>query len=322
MATAIFRTGDRPLLNLGLFGLTAVTTFLGYLSMSVAWKFHLVTPAMATEGLKFSASLLLILGCHEMGHYLAARRHSVDTTLPYFIPAPPVISIGTLGAVIRIRDRIPTLNALMDIGAAGPLAGLAVAIPLLLVGISSAQVVEAFPVSDSFPRPFSLVGVAGRWIGALGGAADSTAAQAMVALYHDSLLMKALVTAVHGPLGNQDIIAGPLVFAGWFGLLVTLLNLYPIGQLDGGHVVFALFGKWAPWIGRVMAAVLAFLTLFFSAFWLVWLLVTVKVVGFGHPPVVQPEEPLSAGRKAIGVLCLIAFVLCFLPAPISLVLVP
>lgn len=321
MASAIFRTGDRPLLNLGLFGLTAVTTFFGYLTTFLGWWFGAITPELFAEGAKFSAGVLLILGTHEMGHYVAARRHGVDTTLPFFIPTPPGLTIGTLGAVIRIRDRIPTLNALMDIGAAGPLAGLVVAVPVLLLGIADAQVSDALPVSTSFPRPFSLWALGGGLWDYLMTRASGEAfvwPQVVGTLYHDNLFMKALVALVHGPLGDdKDLLGGPLVFAGWFGLLVTLLNLFPIGQLDGGHVTYALFGRFAPWIGRAVAAVLAFLTVFFSIGWLVWLLVTVKFIGFHHPEVVEPNVPLSPGRKLIGVLCLIAFVLCFLPVPIS-----
>ncbi len=326
MATALFRPGDRPWLHLGLLGLTAVTTVLGYIFSIYGWWFTGAgpfPPELLINALKFSAAILAILGTHEMGHYLAARWHGVDTSLPYFIPMPPVISIGTLGAVIRIRGPIPSLKALVDIGASGPLAGLVVAVGVMVLGLREATVVEAVPLDSRFPGSASLWALLGELYRYLMAQLAETPSGPDAALgaygtvYNEGLLLRGMARWVVGLHPGQDLLAGPLWIAGWFGLLVTTLNLFPIGQLDGGHVVYALFGRWAVWIGRLTAGGLLALTLFWSAGWLIWLLVTVKFIGFQHPPVTDPAQPLPTSRKVIAVLCLIAFVLCVVPIPFS-----
>jgi membrane-associated protease RseP (regulator of RpoE activity) len=320
MARALFLRGDRPLLHLGLLVATIVTTF------TVFWVFHQgrTDPAGA---LAFSLATIAILGTHEMGHYVLARRHGVDTSLPYFIPLPLPVGFGTLGAVIRIRGRIPNRNALVDIGAAGPLAGLAVAIPVLVWGLSLSHVGDAPPIPQHFPGELSLYGVLEklvRWVGERGAPeATSPAHPVMGLVYGDSLLMRGLQWVVLGPLPpGKEVFVHPLVIAGWFGLLVTTLNLCPIGQLDGGHLSFAWLGHKAPAVGRVAALGLVVLTVFFSAGWLVWLVVTTKLIGFGHPEVVNPEEPLSLGRRLICLIALVALILCMVPVPLQEVALP
>src|SRR5713226_2644537 len=159
MPSTVFRPADKPLLNLTLFVLTLGTTFGTFLYM---WTAAGPTPLSAVNGSwTFSLSLVLILGSHEMGHYVLARIHKVDTSLPYFIPLP-LLGVGTLGAVIRIRGRIPDRNALVDIGAAGPLAGLAVAIPMIVFGLAHSKMVDLPPMSNDFLGESSLWALIGR----------------------------------------------------------------------------------------------------------------------------------------------------------------
>jgi membrane-associated protease RseP (regulator of RpoE activity) len=262
-----------------------------------------------------------------MGHYVLARIHRVDTTLPYFIPLP-FIGVGTLGAVIRIRGRIPHRNALVDIGAAGPLAGLAVALPLLFWGLCHSRVVDSPAVPSTFPGENSLWVLLRELFGwamaklthATPGPEQSLPGQ-MQLIFGDSLLMQGLTRLAVGPLPEgKDVMVHPVVIAGWFGLLVTLLNLLPVGQLDGGHLAFALLGPRARWVGKGVAMVLFLLMLFATASWGVWLVVTSKLVGFGHPDVVEPEVPLSPARKWICALCLVALIACAMPIPLRQVL--
>lgn len=267
----------------------------------------------------FTFSVLLILGAHEMGHYLMARAHGVEATLPYFIPVP--LGFGTLGAVIRLKGRVPTRNALVDIGAAGPLAGLLIAVPLLVVGLSLSQPVDVGEGYGRFPPHtslWSLAEYAGQWARHewRGGPPPVEPPEGIV--FGDNLLGLFLLRLVHGPLPvGKDLVAHPVLVAGWFGLLVTMLNLLPVGQLDGGHLTYAFFGDKAVRIGRVVAGALLPLALFGSASWLVWFFLVTRVVGFGHPPVVDEAPPLSTGRKVV---CLVSFaltVLTFMPVPID-----
>jgi membrane-associated protease RseP (regulator of RpoE activity) len=268
----------------------------------------------------FSASVLLILGAHEMGHYLMARAHGVEATLPYFIPIP--LGFGTLGAVIRLRGRVPTRDALVDIGAAGPLCGLLVAVPVLGVGIALSQPmavpegVHHFPPQSSLWHFAELLGQWLRWV--LRDIPMSEAPSDGTLVFGDSLLGLALVRLIHGPLAEgTDLAAHPVLLAGWFGLLVTMLNLLPVGQLDGGHLTHAWFGEKAVPLGRFVAGLLLPLALLGSASWLVWFFLVTRVVGFRHPPVTAPEKPLSPSRKAVCAVCFAATVLTFMPVPLD-----
>jgi membrane-associated protease RseP (regulator of RpoE activity) len=321
METVPARPASRLWLHLLLFAVTVFTTYhsaMGQLSADgndSGW--------LRSGPLAFSLALMAILTSHEMGHYVLARIHKVDTTLPYFIPLP-IVGVGTLGAVIRIRGRIPHRNALVDIGAAGPLAGLAVALPILLWGLGHSRVVDSPALDTSFPGEGSLWVMLRElfaWSMAQLTHAQPQAEQAssgpVQVIFGDSLLMQGLTRLAVGPLPEgKDVLVHPVVIAGWFGLLVTLLNLMPMGQLDGGHLSFALFGRHARWVGKGVALVLFLLVLFVSMFWLVWLLVTSKLMGFGHPEVLEPEVPLSPGRKWICALCFVALIGCAMPIPL------
>jgi membrane-associated protease RseP (regulator of RpoE activity) len=253
-------------------------------------EYGLANPQLITNGATFSASLLAILFSHEMGHYLACRYYKVDATLPYFIPAPPVFLAGTFGAFIKIRSPIPTRRALFDIGLAGPLAGFVVAIPLSIVGVLT--VGPLAPTSDH------------------------------VIYFNDPLLFRLIAKLGGIPLDRNSAI-NPYYMAAWIGLLVTSLNLMPVGQLDGGHGTFALFGGRAHRIiGRLAFVTMAILALL--GFWLhgspsgfLYAVLLGVVLRLPHP---QPAvmEPLGTKRIAIAILTLLVFILCFWPFPITI----
>lgn len=252
--------------------------------------FAILNPYLLAEGLIFSAALLAILVAHEMGHYVACRRYGVHATLPFFIPAPPLFLAGTFGAFIKIKSPIPSRRALFDIGLAGPLAGFVVAVPVALLGILNMQ-----------------PAISGGGYGIV---------------FHDPLLFRLLGRLLGTPLDPYAPI-NPYYMAAWIGVLVTSLNLMPVGQLDGGHGTFAIFGERAHRIlGRVAfvtMAVLAVLGFLWhgspSGFlYTVLLAIMLKV---RHP---RPEdmEPLGTGRTWIAIVTLIVFGLCFWPFPITI----
>jgi membrane-associated protease RseP (regulator of RpoE activity) len=247
-------------------------------------------PALLKSGLIFSTALLTILTAHEMGHYLACRYYGVRATLPFFIPAPPLFLAGTFGAFIKMKSPIPSRRALFDIGLAGPLAGFVALLPIALVGLLTLQSVPSQPE---------------------GG----------VIVFNDPLLFQIIAKLTGAQLA--DAFPNSFYMAAWLGLLVTSLNLMPVGQLDGGHGTFALFGQRAHKIvGRfafVTVAVMSVLGFIWhgspSGFlYTVLLAVMLKV---RHP---SPEvmEPLGRGRVIVAIITLIVFTLSFVPFPITL----
>jgi membrane-associated protease RseP (regulator of RpoE activity) len=264
--------------------------------------------ALAAEvfrgGLPFAGALVAILLAHEMGHYVLARRHGVDATLPFFIPVP--FGAGTLGAVIRIRSPLPSRRATLEIGAAGPIAGLLVALPLLLWGFAHSEVVSVGGASQFPASPYDALRA---WL-------TGAAASGEPRVFGDSALTWLVARAVHGPLpAGADLAVHPVGFAAWLGLYVTALNLVPLGQLDGGHVLYALLGRRGARAGsRAVSFGLLGAGIFLSWAWLVWWLLTRFVVGLGHPPALQ-EEPLTPARQALAVLSLVLFALTFVPVP-------
>jgi membrane-associated protease RseP (regulator of RpoE activity) len=252
-------------------------------------------PQLIAQGGIFAGALLAILAAHEAGHYIACRRYGVDATLPFFVPAPPLFLAGTFGAFIKIKSPIPTRRALFDIGVAGPLAGFVVALPVAVIGILMAT-----------PATLQLGPESG---------------QQMI-IFGDPLLLQIIARAVDSDLNIQ---INPLYFAAWIGLLVTSLNLMPVGQLDGGHATYALFGKRLHgWIGRgafiVMSALAILGWLWYSSpsgfLYAVLLAVILRV---RHPQVMGESEPLDASRVLLALLTLVVFVLSFLPFPIKIV---
>lgn len=259
-------------------------------------RFAFAHPQVLGQGLIFSGCLLAILTAHEFGHYLFCRYYGVDATLPFFIPQPPLLLIpGTFGAFIRMKSPVPSRRALFDIGLAGPLAGFAVIIPIAFAGVLT---------------PHHVPLIAGEGGGGGGGIT-----------FNDPLLFRLIARAFKIDLDNS--LANSFYLAAWFGLLVTALNLMPVGQLDGGHGTFAAFGKLAHhWIGRVAFGLMLVSTiigwLFFgSPTMLLYVVLLAVMLNVRHP---QPEEmePLGAMRIAIGIITLIVFALCFLPFPITL----
>jgi membrane-associated protease RseP (regulator of RpoE activity) len=296
----------------GLFLATAASTTAAFYA-----SFSAAAPGVERliDSLTFSLPALLILGSHEMGHYLMARAHGVDVSLPYFIPAP--FSFGTLGAVIRLKGRLPSRDALLDVGAGGPLAGLAVALPLLVTGVMLSHPVPA--PAPPFPPSFSLLHLGAELGHALRRWLDGTEAPPLAigaTYFGDNLLTLGLTRLIWGRLPEgMDLDAHPVFIAAWFGLLVTMLNLVPVGQLDGGHVLRAALGERAARWGPHVASLALICALFFSASWLVWFFLMTKVVGFEHPPPIDDETPLSPGRRAFVYATWALTVACFIPVP-------
>lgn len=262
-------------------------------------------------GLPYATALLAILGSHEMGHWLMGRAWGVDSTLPYFIPGPE--PAGTFGAVIRIRSAMPTRRAVLDIGIAGPLAGLVVAVPVLALGLAWSRIV---PVGDALLEAGSSSSPLGLLRTYLSGQ-EPVASGAL--LMGDSLLSWGVQRLVLGPLPpGHEVMLHPVAYAGWIGLLVTTLNLLPIGQLDGGHVLYAwLGGERAERASRLFSWALLAAGLTMSWTWLVWWLITRFLVRLRHPPALFEEEGLDRGRVALAVLALLLFALTFIPVPVS-----
>ncbi len=273
-----------PWLNLWLFLATVLTTlFAGALWNGVnpiqePWKLYL--------GVPFSFSLLLILGAHELGHFFTCKRVGVKATLPYFIPFPLHL-VGTFGAVIRMRSPIPDRRALVAVGAAGPLAGLIFAIPVTLIGLKLSRVVSASTLEEGF-------------------------------YFGNSILFVALSKLLFRQLPEgSDILLHPVAFAGWFSMFVTAMNLLPIGQLDGGHISYAIFGKGHRKVAWVVFAALMGLG-FFWRIWFVFALL-VLVLGLRHPPPLDDVTPLDWRHLLLGVICLVFLLLTFIPIPIRLI---
>jgi membrane-associated protease RseP (regulator of RpoE activity) len=267
--------------------------------------------AALLSGWKFAVPFLAILLVHEFGHYIAARIHRVDASLPYFLPLPLLSPFGTMGAVIAMRGRIRSRDALLDIGASGPLAGLVVAIPVLLYGLSLSSV---GPISHEHYLQEG-----------------------------QSLLYLAMKRAILGPIPDgMDVNLHPTAYAGWGGLLITMINLFPWGQLDGGHVAYALLGSRhhtvARWFRRALLVLYVFTATEFmlpvllghsqmtlmiaftnSFFWLMWYLVLSlisRLSGGAEHPATEPGD-LSPKRKVIAVVTLAFFVLLFMPVPLA-----
>jgi len=260
-------------------------------------------PAKLIQGWPFALTLLGILTAHEFGHYFAARYHKLSVTLPFFIPFP-LPPIGTLGAFIRLKEPVPDRRKLFDIGVAGPLAGFILALPLLFYGLSTSAVMV--------PEPSP-----GGWV------------EGNSILYYSAKLItfgKTLPNAITG----EDVLMNQITTAAWIGLLVTALNLLPVGQLDGGHTVFALFGEKARYFNRMTIGAMALFAVagleivqsylpFLSAVgftgWFVWLALIFFMIGPYHPPALDDVTRLDSRRRWVGYLMILIFILTFVPVP-------
>jgi membrane-associated protease RseP (regulator of RpoE activity) len=246
---------------------------------------------LLAHGLWYSGTILAILGCHEMGHYLACRYYDVDASLPFFLPVPITIT-GTLGAFIRIREPIPQKRMLFDIGIAGPIAGFLVAVPVLFVGIAISHVVR---LPDVMPPGSAELG--------------------------EPLLFQLAEKVFWGAIPDgYSLNLHPMAFAAWFGLLATALNLFPIGQLDGGHISYAVLGRrWSSYV-TLLAVGAAIVLAYFYLSWRFWAgMMVVMLFAFGrhHPRVFDEDAPLDRTRLVLALFAVAMFVLCFTPAPIQ-----
>ncbi len=261
------------------------------------------------SGWPFALSLLSILLAHEFGHYLAARYHKTNATLPYFIPMPLSI-LGTMGAVIVWKELPRNKRVLFDVGIAGPLSGLVVAIPVLLYGLSVSQLGPVQPAPGGFIEGNSILYLLAKLV-VFGRLLPEPATYGSLSplVYW----LRYFFTGTPLPLGGTDVFISNIALAGWAGLLVTALNLLPVGQLDGGHVMYVLFGKKLRYAFPVIIFILAVLGVFWSGWWL-WI---VMLFFFGR----QSAEPLDQiteldpGRRALAWFMIIIFILVFMPVP-------
>lgn len=284
--------------------------FQGY-SWLAMWE----EPSLIFNGWPYSLAVLLILTTHEFGHYFAAVYHRMNVTLPYYIPLPipDLFHFGTMGAFIRIKSPIPHRVALMDVAVAGPIMSFIFSIIFLAVGYSILP--DAVVVRDFIDT------VHGR----LGITPDQIAQDGLTLTMGKSLLFSYFNDVVGGgKIPMSEIYHFPFIFAGWVGFLVTAINLIPIGQLDGGHVVYALFGRNARYFSYSAFGALGGLTLFFyfqrgseGIVWLPWMII-LTLIGLRHPPTANDDLPIDAKRKWFGWACIIIFLLCFAPLPVHL----
>jgi len=257
--------GNRPLLHVSLFLFTILTTYL-------------------VHGIAYSLSIVSILLVHEMGHYLMCRKYGINATLPFFLPIP-FGPFGTMGAFIKIRERIPNRRALFDVGVAGPLAGLALTIPILIIGLQNSRFVPL----NSLPEGSMFLG--------------------------ESFLFSQLANLVIGTVPDgYDTALHPMAYAGWAGLFVTALNLLPIGQLDGGHVLYALFGRKSQQIYKFAMLVFIIIGAFLYPGWLL-LIILLLYIGFHHPPPANDYIQLDPKRRLIGYFTFVIFLISFIPVP-------
>ncbi len=243
-------------------------------------------------GIPFSATIMAVLGLHELGHYLAARRYRLNVTLPYFIPFPTIV--GTLGAVIRMKSPIHHRRMLMDIGVAGPIMSFLVSIPVTYFGLLNSHFEEI----------------------------DAASQTGSIHLGSSLVFELLSVIALGAPPEGYDVVLHPVAFAGWVGFFVTALNLIPIGQLDGGHIVYSLLGplqKKVSTVIFVLLVVMGSISFILTGWpgWFLWAVLIFFLARIPHPPVIDESVPLGSGRRVVGILTLVIFVLTFIPNPIQ-----
>ena len=276
----------RPVIHV----LLLVTTILTTTVAGAFWEGldPIRNPALLLRGLPFAGTLVTILLVHESGHYVMCLRHRVSATLPYFLPAPPnIFPLGTFGAYIRIRSRFPDRRALVDIGAAGPWAGFVVALISTAIGLRLSTVLPARPDGQALELGDSLL----------------TAFLTRVLLHADP----------------STVMLHPVAFAGWFGLFVTSINLLPVGQLDGGHVLYAASGRVTRLVPALLLGFLVWLGIHGWPGWFVWAAIITLLVSLGHPPTDNDWRPLGTGRFLAAVATLVVFVLTFVAEPFRIV---
>jgi len=262
-----------PWLNIILFLATLATMYYIY-------------PGTPSQKIEFTGSLIAILLFHEFGHYLAGRRRGVFMSLPYFLPAPNLV--GTFGAIIKSKSPFINRRDLIEVGAAGPVAGFVVAVVVLIFGLQDAQLIPS---------------------GAMSGGL----------ILGDSLLIRLLSWLIIGPIPEgYDFLLSPAAFAGWVGLLVTMINLLPLGQLDGGHIIYGLAGRVQHQIGRFFLVAMVILGFWWQGWWFFG--VMVLLFGVSHPPTLNDETPLPMPARILGIVAIIIFAISFIPAPITILM--
>jgi membrane-associated protease RseP (regulator of RpoE activity) len=287
-----------PWTNLVFFVLTVLSTLL----VGTQWYYiRLTGPLDLLRAWPFAAAILGVLAVHEMGHYVMIRYYDVDASLPYFIPFPSLI--GTMGAVIRMRGRIPNRKALFDIGAAGPLAGLVATVVVTVVGLHLDPITVPERILDS---------------------SETTAFR-----LNYPLLLQGLGALTGQPLAYEDpsVAANPVIFGGWVGMFVTFLNLLPVGQFDGGHIVRAVLGPRQESVAAAVPAALFGLAGYLYVvdeatnavvLWAFWGVLAIALA-YAGPATPVRDEPIGPRRKAVGALTLFLGLLCFTPVPIEIV---
>ena len=308
--------------NILLFGLTMLSVFFAGAVYTLGSEYQDLAnltfqsllpnlPSIIVGGLAFMVSLLSILVAHEFGHYLAGRYHRTHVTLPYFIPLP--IGLGTMGAVIRMKEPPKNKRILLDIGIAGPLAGLVVAIPVLIIGL---MLSEVSPLPAHLPPDTGLEGnsllyllakflVFGQLLPAPSSYGGLSALQYWVTYFF---------TGHPLPSGGVDVMLSPVAWAAWAGLLVTALNLIPAGQLDGGHLIYVLLGKRANVLLPFILVILVLLGFAWKGWWL-WAFL-IFILGRMHAEPLDQITTLNPGRRALAWLGIIVFILVFTPVPL------
>jgi membrane-associated protease RseP (regulator of RpoE activity) len=242
-------------------------------------------PGQIYKGFPFALTLIFILLSHELSHYFASKKHGVKATLPYFIPAPTII--GTFGAFIKMKSPIVTRESLIDIGASGPIAGFVISVVASIIGLSMSEVVAVAQAKGGL---------------SLG----------------DSILFSFISRVILGVTpSDYDILLHPIAFAGWIGLFVTSINLIPVGQLDGGHIAYALLGEKHAGLSMLLVVLMGLLGIFLWEGWVIWALLLL-ILGLRHPPVLYWRSDLDSRRKFVGFCALVIFVITFIPVPFML----
>jgi hypothetical protein len=293
------RKANKFWLNILLFIITCFSAFFVGLSWSVSYTYSdeltrdsqfVPTPQVFSDprviglSLLYAGVLIVILLGHEMGHYLTCRYYHIEATLPFFIPAPTLI--GTLGAFIKIKSPITLKKQLFDIGVSGPLVGFCLSLPALIYGLSLSKIVPSVPRVDTL-------------------------------VFGEPLLLKFISSLMFRNIqAESDLFLHPIGFAGWVGILVTAFNLFPVGQLDGGHVSYALLGQKSKPLARLLIIVFIIMGVFFWIGWIVWALL-ILLLGLKHPRVIDEGERLSPLRQALGIVVVAIFILSFIPAPLK-----
>lgn len=237
----------------------------------------------------FALPLMSILFVHEMGHYFISKKHGIKTSLPFFMPIPPIVpgfNIGTFGALISSRDPMPNKKALFDVGIAGPIAGLLVAIPVTAIGIATAKIVQIVPVEDLPPGE---------------------------TVFGSSFLIEGLSNLILDIPAGFTIDMNPILFAGWVGLLITSINLLPAGQLDGGHIFRAVLGGKQKYVGWAAVFIMIFTG------WIFFAIIIIFIMGMMHPPPLDDDTELDIKRKLLFIVALAMLILCYIPYPIYVV---